>query len=141
MQSIEKISQHGLGLLDEFKAFAFRGNMIDLAVGVIIGAAFGKIVDALVKHLFMPIIAIILPGQQSYASWKWVIAGQEIQYGLVLGELLNLIVVALALFIFFVKLMGWLTRRNAEAPPAAPDAQEELLREIRDLLAAQNRKD
>jgi hypothetical protein len=59
-------------LFDEFKAFALKGNVIDLAVGVIIGAAFGKIVDSLVKHIIMPLVSVVLPGKQGYLDWKWV---------------------------------------------------------------------
>lgn len=57
-------------LLEESKNFAFKGNVIDLAVGVIIGAAFGKIVDSLVKQIIMPLISVVMPGDQSYVSWK-----------------------------------------------------------------------
>ena len=60
--------------------------MIDLAVGVIIGAAFGKIIDSLVKNIIMPLIGVILPGEQGYLDWKWVINGKEIPYGLFLGR-------------------------------------------------------
>lgn len=66
-------TKKAFSLLEEFKNFAFKGNVIDLAVGVIIGAAFGKIVDSLVKHLIMPLIAVILPGDQGYLGWKLVI--------------------------------------------------------------------
>src|SRR5437764_1757103 len=89
-------------LLDEFKAFAFKGNVIDLAVGVIIGAAFGKIIDSLVKHIIMPLVSILLPGEQSYLDWKLIIGGKPLPYGLFLGEVVNFLIVALALFIFIV---------------------------------------
>jgi large conductance mechanosensitive channel len=123
-------------LYEEFKAFAFKGNVIDLAIGVIIGAAFGKIIDSLVKHIIMPLIGTVLPGQQSYASWKWVINGQEITYGLFLSEVLNFLIVAIALFIFLVKFMGWLMRAKKEEIAATPPMtkDQELLTEIRDLL-------
>src|SRR6185369_2128740 len=94
-------------LLGEFKAFALKGNVIDLAVGVIIGAAFGKIVDSLVKHVIMPFISVILPGEQGYIGWKWVINGKEIPYGLFLGEVVNFLLVAVAVFFFIVKFLGW----------------------------------
>src|SRR5580765_6499584 len=87
-------------LLDEFKQFALKGNVIDLAVGVIIGAAFGKIVDSLVKHIIMPLVASILSGEQGYLGWKVVINGSEVPYGLFLGEVVNFLIVALALFLF-----------------------------------------
>jgi large conductance mechanosensitive channel len=123
-------------LFDEFKAFAFKGNVIDLAVGVIIGAAFGKIVDSLVKDLIMPLIGTITPGQVGYLGWRWVINGKVVPYGRFLGEVVNFLIVAAALFLFIVKFLGWIikTRKDEAAPPATK--QEVLLTEIRDLLAA-----
>ena len=59
-------------MLEEFKNFALKGNVVDLAIGVIIGAAFGKIIDSLVKHIIMPLISLIMPGEQGYLAWKWV---------------------------------------------------------------------
>ena len=123
-------------LIEEFKNFAFKGNVIDLAVGVIIGAAFGKIIDSLVKHLIMPLISVIMPSQQSYLAWKWVINGKEIPYGLFLGEIVNFLIVSVALYIFIVKFLGMVMKAKKEeatAPPA-PTKDQELLMEIRDLL-------
>lgn len=131
--------QKAFSLIDEFKAFAFKGNVIDLAVGVIIGAAFGKIVDSLVKHIIMPLIGLVMPGEQGYLGWKLVFNGQEIPYGLFLGEIVNFLVVALALFIFIVKFLGWIMKSKQEEatappPPPPPTRDQELLTEIRDLL-------
>src|ERR1700678_2679629 len=95
-------------LLEGFKIFAFKGNVIDLAIGVIIGAAFGKIVDSLVKMIIMPFISIILPAGSGYTHWKWTIDGKDILYGQFLGELVNFLVVSLAVFLFLVKFLGWL---------------------------------
>ncbi len=123
-------------LAEEFKNFAFKGNVIDLAVGVIIGAAFGKIVDSLVKQVFMPLIAMVTPGDQSYKDWKFVYNGQEVLYGAFLAEVVQFLIVALVLFVFIVKFLGWVTKaRKAEAaaPPTLTKDQE-LLAEIRDLL-------
>jgi large conductance mechanosensitive channel len=128
-------------LANEFRQFALKGNVVDLAVGVIIGAAFAKIVDSLVKHILMPVISLIIPSEQSYLAWKLVVDGKEIPYGLFLGEVVNFLVVALALFLFVVKFLGWVARRRAlETPPPAPAPTkgEQLLTEIRDLLAAEN---
>lgn len=125
--------ERAFSLLGEFKKFAFKGNVVDLAVGVIVGAAFGKIVDSLVKNILMPLIGVILPGRRGYLGWKWVIDGKEVPYGLFLGELVNFLVVAFALFLFVVKFLGWLTRAHkADAVPLTRD--QELLTEIRDLL-------
>jgi large conductance mechanosensitive channel len=124
------------GLLAEFRNFAFKGNVVDLAVGVIIGAAFGKIVDSLVKHIIMPVVSVILPGEHSYLAWKLVIGGKEIPYGLFIGEMVNFLIVAFVLFIFIVKFLGWVMRaRKAEAAaPPPPTKDQVLLAEIRDLL-------
>jgi len=123
-------------LFEEFKTFAFKGNVVDLAIGMMIGAAFGKIVDALVKHIIMPLVSVVLPGQQSYVEWKTVIHGKEIPYGLFLGEVVNFLIIAVALFLFIVKFLGWLmrTRQEEEADPPPPTKEEVLLTEIRDLL-------
>lgn len=128
-------------LFDEFKNFAFKGNVIDLAVGVIIGAAFGKIVDSLVKSLIMPLIAAISPGEQGYTGWIWKVNGSEVKIGEFLGEIVNFLIVALVLFIFIVKFLGWIMKaKKAESaatpPPPAPTKDQELLTEIRDLLKA-----
>lgn len=129
-------TKQAFSLIGEFRAFAFKGNVIDLAVGVIIGAAFGKIVDSLVKHIIMPLISVLIPGNQSYLEWTAVINGKEIPYGLFLGEVLNFLIVALALFIFIVKFLGWVMKIKkkevASPPPLTKD--QELLAEIRDLL-------
>jgi large conductance mechanosensitive channel len=130
------VRQKAFSIFEEFKEFAFKGNVIDLAVGVIIGAAFGKIVDSLVKNLIMPLISVIMPGDQSYVSWKWVINGKEVPYGLFLGEVVNFLIVALALYLFIVKFLGLLMKAKKEeatAPPP-PTKDQELLMEIRDLL-------
>ena len=126
-------------LVSEFKAFAFKGNVVDLAVGVIIGGAFGKIVDSLVKNIIMPFIGSLLPGEQGYLGWKVVLNGKEIPYGLFIGEIVNFLIVAAALFLFIIKFLGWMLKSKAEAQvaPAAPPPltkDQELLSEIRDLL-------
>ncbi len=128
--------QKVFSIFEEFKNFAFKGNVIDLAVGVIIGAAFGKIIDSLVKHLIMPLISVIMPSEQGYLEWTWVIQGKEIPYGLFLGEIVNFLIVALALYIFIVKFLGLLMKAKKEeaAAPPPPTRDQELLAEIRDLL-------
>jgi large conductance mechanosensitive channel len=138
MQKLSSLepSKKAFSLMGEFKAFALKGNVIDLAVGVIIGAAFAKIVDSLVKHIIMPLLASILPGEQGYLGWKVTINGSDVLIGLFLGEVVNFLLVALALFIFIVKFLGWMMRTKKEeiaaVPPLSKDQQ--LLTEIRDLL-------
>jgi large conductance mechanosensitive channel len=123
-------------LLDEFKQFALKGNVIDLAIGVIIGAAFGKIVDSLVKHIIMPLISVAIPGKQGYLEWKWVVDGKEVPYGLFLGEVVNFLILAFVLYLFIVKFLGFIMKAKKEeaAAPPPPTKDQELLAEIRDLL-------
>lgn len=129
------MTKKATGLLDEFKAFAFKGNVVDLAVGVMIGGAFGKIIDALVKSVIMPLIGALLPGDQGYLGWKLIINGKAVPYGIFIGEVVNFLIVSLALFIFIVKFLGWMMRSKKVA--AALTKQEQLLTEIRDLLQKQ----
>jgi large conductance mechanosensitive channel len=133
MQSTKKVS----GMLEEFKNFALKGNVVDLAIGVIIGAAFGKIIDSLVKHILMPLISLVMPGEQGYLAWKWVVNGKEVPYGLFIGEIVNFLIIALALYIFIVKFIGMIMKSKAEAPPA-PTKDQVLLTEIRELLKTRN---
>lgn len=123
-------------LFEEFKAFAFKGNVIDLAVGVIIGAAFGKIVDSLVKSIIMPLVGAILPGEHGYADWYFTLNGSKVPYGQFLAELVNFLIVAFAIFLFIVKFLGWVmaTKKQEAAAPPPPTKDQELLMEIRDLL-------
>ena len=128
-----------MSFFGEFKAFAMRGNVIDLAVGVVIGAAFGKIVTSLVDQMIMPPIGLLIGGVD-FSSYKWVLqaAGTDgkgevaIQFGAFLNTVIQFAIVALAIFLV-VKLMNRLIRKQEDAPaPPAPDVV--LLTEIRDLL-------
>jgi large conductance mechanosensitive channel len=141
MDPLKKVSSLGAtkkasSLVEEFKGFAFKGNVVDLAVGVIIGAAFGKIVDSLVKQILMPVISLLVPGEQGYLGWKIFVGSKEVPYGLFIGELVNFVIVAFALFLFIVKFLGWMMRaKRAEvAAPPPPTTDQQLLIEIRDLL-------
>jgi large conductance mechanosensitive channel len=118
---------------DEFKNFAFKGNVIDLAVGVIIGGAFGKIVSSLVANVIMPLVSYVTPSMD-FREWHL----GKIMIGNLLNDMLDFVIVALALFLFIVKLVGWLMKNKKEeaAAPAAPPADVVLLTEIRDLLKA-----
>jgi large conductance mechanosensitive channel len=134
-------------LLQEFKEFAMKGNVVDLAVGVIIGGAFGKIVSSLVADLVMPAISP-LTGGVSFVNLKWTLLPEQIDaagkvlkaavtlnYGNFFQNVFDFLIVAAAIFAI-VKMMNSLKRTEpaAEAAPAAPCAQEVLLGEIRDLL-------
>jgi large conductance mechanosensitive channel len=141
MNPLDKVTslaptRKAFSLFEEFKTFALKGNVIDLAVGVIIGAAFGAIVSSLVKDVFMPLIGAVLPGEQGYTGWKWVINGKDVPYGKFLGEVVNFLLVALILFVFIQKFLGWVMRLRKEEVAAVPPLtkDQELLTEIRDLL-------
>jgi large conductance mechanosensitive channel len=126
-------------LFEEFKKFAFKGNVVDLAIGVIIGAAFGAIVKSLVDDIIMPLIGLVLPGEKGYESWTWQVGAKTIPYGKFLGAVVNFLIVALVLYIFIVKFLGWIMKSQQEeaAAPAPPTKDQELLTEIRDLLKQQ----
>lgn len=112
----------------DFKAFAFKGNVIDLAVAVVIGAAFTSIVKAIVDGIIMPVIGELLPGGewQRWTVWK-------LQLGLVLSALVEFLLIAFVLFLVVSRVLRALVAQKAEAPPA-PTPSEQLLTEIRDLL-------
>jgi large conductance mechanosensitive channel len=132
-----------MSMLNEFKAFAMRGNVIDLAVGVVIGGAFGKIVTSLVDQIIMPPIGW-LTGGIDFSDLKWVlrqadntnpahkIAEVAIQYGAFINTLIQFLIIAFAIFLV-IKGINRLSRRQEQAP-AAPPADVVLLAEIRDLL-------
>lgn len=135
-------------ILGEFREFIARGNVIDLAVGVILGAAFGDIVKSLVDQVVMPPIGLLSSGLD-FSQLKWVLradnpltkANEEVavQYGAFINTLIKFVVVAWVVFLL-VKLVNTIRRREAAKPDsekAAPSPQEALLMEIRDLLKAQ----
>jgi large conductance mechanosensitive channel len=102
--------------ISEFKAFALKGNAVDLAVGVVIGAAFGKIVSALVDDLIMPLVGALLPGQE----WReFTLSPLNFKVGHLLGALLDFTIIAAVLFLVVQKLMGMMRKKDA-APAAAP---------------------
>ena len=107
-------------LWQEFKTFAFKGNMIDLAVGVVIGAAFGKVITSIVENVITPLIGYVTPGL-NFADWHL----GRIRIGVLLNDLLSFFLVALAVFIVIVKLMGALMRKSATPPaPEGPVTKE-----------------
>ncbi|MBK0064366.1 MULTISPECIES: large conductance mechanosensitive channel protein MscL [unclassified Acinetobacter] len=138
-----------MSIIQEFKEFAVKGNMIDLAVGVIIGGAFGKIVDSLVKDIIMPLITVITGGGVDFTQ-KFVVLGANpnnlqsldalqkagvnvLTYGNFLTILINFLILAWVVFLM-VKLINRMRRNQAEPAPAATPEDIELLREIRDEL-------
>jgi large conductance mechanosensitive channel len=134
-----------MSLLSEFKEFAAKGNVVDLAVGVIIGASFGKIVTSLVEQVVMPPIGLIL-GRVDFSELKWVLAAENpateaveevaIQYGAFVNTVIQFLIVAFVVFLM-VKAINKLRRAEEAKPdpvPAGPTPSEALLAEIRDEL-------
>ena len=133
-----------MGLANEFKEFIARGNVVDLAVGVIIGASFGKIVTSLVEQVVMPPIGLLL-GRVDFSNLEWVLVPENpateaiekvaIQYGAFINTVIQFIIVAFVIFLM-VKLVNKMRREQAAepAPPAGPTPTEALLIEIRDEL-------
>lgn len=122
------------GFLGEFKAFLSRGNVVDMAVGVIIGAAFKAIVDSLVADIIMPVVGIFV-GAETFAALTINAGGAIITVGNFVQSILNFVIMAFVLFCF-VKVINRMRKKEEAAPvaPPAPSAQEVLLTEIRDLL-------
>ncbi|TXZ74717.1 large-conductance mechanosensitive channel protein MscL [Vibrio mimicus] len=136
-----------MSLLKEFKAFASRGNVIDMAVGIIIGAAFGKIVSSFVADIIMPPIGIILGGV-NFSDLSFVLLAAQgdapavvIAYGKFIQTVVDFMIIAFAIFMG-LKAINSLKRKEEEVPkaPPAPTKDQELLSEIRDLLKAQKDK-
>ncbi|MEO1066979.1 MAG: large conductance mechanosensitive channel protein MscL [Pseudomonadota bacterium] len=139
-------------MLKEFKEFAIKGNMVDMAVGIVIGAAFGAIVSSLVDDVFMPVIGLIIGGID-FSNW-FVPLGEgtfatieqakeagvaTLNIGLFINAIIKFLIIAFALFMV-VKAINAMKREAEEEPapePAEPPAEEKLLSEIRDLLAKQ----
>jgi large conductance mechanosensitive channel len=114
-----------MSLIKEFRAFAVKGNVIDLAVAVVIGAAFTKIVNAIVAEIMMPLVGRVLPGD----AWtSYTIA--DIRIGVVLGAILEFLIVAAVLFAVVVKFMGAMRRKQDEPPPPSRKTCEDCLEEI-----------
>lgn len=148
-----------MGIIKEFKDFIIKGNMIDMAVGIVIGAAFGTVVKSLVENIVMPPMGFLMGGvdfaQYSYTLAPAVAAGEThpvyqnvvdkdieavtISYGSFIGDVVELVIVGAAIFIV-IKMINKMKRQAEEAPKEAPKPSEDvvLLGEIRDLLSKQN---
>jgi large conductance mechanosensitive channel len=134
-----------MGMFEEFREFAFKGNVIDLAVGVIIGAAFGKIVTSLVNNIFMPIIGMVV-GKVDFSNLFIVLNGQHVAslkeasdkgipvfaYGMFINTVIEFLIIAFCLFIVIKQVNRF--KKPIVAPASGPSAEEKLLTEIRDLL-------
>ena len=122
----------------DFKEFAFKGNIFDLAIGVVIGAAFGTIVSSLVENIMTPLIGILLGGLD-FSALSYTFDDAEIKYGLFIQSIIDFLIVAVSIFVFFRVLMK-LKMKPAdiiEEEEKPLDIKEELLTEIRDLLKSE----
>ncbi|MGG0859525.1 large conductance mechanosensitive channel protein MscL [Bacillus pumilus] len=125
-------------MLKEFREFAVKGNVIDLAVGVIIGGAFGKIVTSLVNDLIMPLVGIIIGGHD-FSSLSIKIGSAQILYGSFIQTVIDFLIISFSIFIF-IRYLNKLKRKKVEKEEVVetPDQTEVLLTEIRDLLKNQS---
>ena len=137
-----------MSIISEFKAFAVKGNVVDMAVGIIIGAAFGKIVSSFVGDVVMPPLGVLIGGVD-FSDLAIVLKAAEgdvaavtLAYGKFIQTVLDFLIVAFAIFMG-IKVLNKLKREEEAAPaaPAAPTKEQELLSEIRDLLKAQQAKE
>ena len=143
------IKNKAASLIEEFKAFAFKGNIVDMAIGIIIGAAFGKIVNSFVNDIVMPLVTAIIAkcGAQDAGEGIKALAyttaeNITIPYGNFIGGIVDFLIVAIVVFLVMKKFLGFMQnmrKQEAAAPaeppaPPEPSAEEKLLTEIRDLL-------
>ena len=119
--------------LDEFKAFALKGNVLDLAVAVIIGTAFGAIVKSLVDDIVMPLIAAIF-GTRDFTALVFMLNGTEVRIGAFIQAVVNFMLIALVVFIAIKALSKMSRKKKAPVAPLIPTKEELLLTEIRDIL-------
>ncbi len=121
----------------DFKEFAMKGNVIDLAVAVVIGAAFGKIVTSLVENIIMPLVGMLTGGIDLKDEWKFGSGDAQIALGVFVQSIIDFIIIAFAIFMA-LRILTKLNRKKAaevvEEPTPQLDTKEELLKEIRDLL-------
>jgi len=134
-----------MGIIKEFKTFAMRGNVMDMAVGIVIGVAFGKIVTSLVNDVIMPPIGLLMGGvdfSHLAVTLKAAAGGEPavaLRYGMLINTIIDFLIVVFAIFLV-VKGMNALKRKKEEAPPPPPPVQEMILRDIRDILRSKGEK-
>lgn len=136
-------------MFKDFKEFAMKGNVMDLAIGVVIGGAFGKIITSLVEDVIMPLVGLML-GKVDFTNLFITLSGgtyatleeakkagaSTLNYGLFINNIVSFLIISLSIFLVVRALMSM--KKKAEEAPAAPPAQEVLLTEIRDILKAKN---
>ena len=130
-----KLIEKGTGTIKEFKEFISRGNIVDMAVGVIIGGAFGKIVTSLVNDVIMPLVGLLLGGLD-FTSLTWKAKDASINYGMFIQNVVDFLIVAACVF-FMIKVISKFKKKEEEKEEVVvkEDEQVVLLREIRDLLS------
>lgn len=123
-----------MGMLKEFKEFAMKGNIVDLAVAVVLGTAFGKVVTGLTDSIIMPLVSMVL-GKASVAEFTFMVGSTIFPVGIFLQAVIDFILIAFVLFLI-IKTMNSLKKKEEAAPPAPAPTPEDivLLREIRDAL-------
>lgn len=121
-----------MGMLKEFKDFAMKSNVVDLAIGIIIGGAFGAIVGAVVDHILMPIVGI-LTGGVNFDTLSVKVGEAELKYGMAIAAAVKFIVIAFFLFLV-IKAINKTKKAEPPAVPAEPSSTDQLLMEIRDAL-------
>lgn len=132
----KEIITKGTKTLKEFKTFISKGNVVDLAVGVIIGSAFGKIVSSLVNDILMPIIGIIIGGID-FSKLTIQIKDATIKYGIFIQNIIDFLIVAFCIFIF-IKLINKVSKKEEEKKEKVVSEEAKILKEIRDILKEKN---
>ncbi|EFS3570598.1 large conductance mechanosensitive channel protein MscL [Listeria monocytogenes] len=125
-------------MLVEFRDFALKGNVLDLAVAVVIGAAFGKIVSSLVDNIIMPLVGVLLGGLD-FTDLSFKVGKSVIQYGAFIQSIVDFIIIAFAIFIFVKVLTSFIKKKKQTVEETPVPPTEEYLKEIRDLLKEQQK--
>ncbi|EAD9198650.1 large conductance mechanosensitive channel protein MscL, partial [Listeria monocytogenes] len=123
-------------MLVEFRDFALKGNVLDLAVAVVIGAAFGKIVSSLVDNIIMPLVGVLLGGLD-FTDLSFKVGKSVIQYGAFIQSIVDFVIIAFAIFIFVKVLTSFIKKKEQTVEETPVPPTEEYLKEIRDLLKEQ----
>ncbi|EAF5658397.1 large conductance mechanosensitive channel protein MscL [Listeria innocua] len=125
-------------MLVEFRDFALKGNVLDLAVAVVIGAAFGKIVSSLVNNIIMPFVGVLLGGLD-FSDLSFKVGKSVIQYGAFIQSIVDFVIIAFAIFIFVKVLTSFIKKKEQTVEETPVPPTEEYLKEIRDLLKEQQK--
>ncbi len=125
-------------MLVEFRDFALKGNVLDLAVAVVIGAAFGKIVSSLVDNIIMPLVGVLLGGLD-FTDLSFKVGKSVIQYGAFIQSIVDFVIIAFAIFIFVKVLTSFIKKKEQTVEETLVPPTEEYLKEIRDLLKEQQK--